>query len=197
LGDIYYLYARRTNLGPIRKDVSACWDLAPHDISIFNYFLDSTPQWVSATGSSFLRKDCMDAAFIVLGYANGVLGNIHVSWADPNKVREVVVVGSEQRVVFNDISPQQKVTIYKKGIAASSLPFLSYGDYQFSLRDGDIYSPSFVSVEPLKKQLMHFIECAQDHKQPMTDGAAGGNVVKVLEAIDVSARENGRPISLS
>ncbi|NPV87520.1 MAG: Gfo/Idh/MocA family oxidoreductase [Anaerolineae bacterium] len=196
LGDIYYLYARRTNLGPIRNDVNACWDLAPHDISIFNFFMDATPQWVSATGAGFLRKDCIDAAFIVLGYPNGILGNIHVSWADPNKVREVVVVGSEQRVLFNDISPQQKVTIYKKGIAASSLPFLSYGDYQFSLRDGDIYSPSFVSVEPLKKQLIHFIECVQKREKPLPDGKSGVNVVKVLEAVDASIKENGKPISL-
>ena len=90
-GRVYYLHATRTNLGPIRADVNAVWDLAPHDISIFNYLLDEQPQWASAIGSRALGNTREDVAFITLGYANDVIGNIHVSWADPNKVREVVV----------------------------------------------------------------------------------------------------------
>ena len=99
-GRVYYLHSTRTNLGPIRHDVSAVWDLAPHDISIFNYVLGEAPLWTSAIGSRVLGNVREDVAFITLGYANDVIANIHVSWADPNKVRKVVAVGSLQRVVF-------------------------------------------------------------------------------------------------
>src|SRR5437879_11428181 len=85
-GRVYYLYASRTNLGPIRHDVNALWALAPHDISIFNYLLDSTPEWVSAVGNKVLRNAREDVGFVTLGYPNNIVGHIHVSWADPNKV---------------------------------------------------------------------------------------------------------------
>jgi predicted dehydrogenase len=196
IGKIHYLYSSRTNLGPIRNDVNAIWDLAPHDISIFNYLLDSSPDWVSVVGSAFLVPNKVDVGFLAVHYPNNIIGNIHVSWADPNKVRETVVVGSEQRMVFNDLSAQ-KVTIYKKGIAASSMPFLSYGDYQFALRDGDILSPCLAPSEPLKKQVLHFIDCIINHKIPLTDGTSGINVVKVLEAADASIKLNGAPIKIN
>jgi predicted dehydrogenase len=195
VGKIYYMYARRTNLGPIRDDVNAVWDLAPHDISIFNYFMGDKPEWVSAVGTAF-RGKCVDAGFIVLNYPNGKVANIHVSWADPHKVREVVVIGSEQRVVFNDMVSQEKVTIYKKGIPASSLPDFNYVDYQFSLRDGDIVCPTISYGEPLKNQVLHFIECIQEGKHPITDGRSGENVIKVLEAIDESMTLNGTPVKV-
>lgn len=195
VGKIYYMYARRTNLGPIREDVNAVWDLAPHDISIFNYFMGDKPEWVSAVGSAFRGKS-VDAGFIVLNYPNGKVANIHVSWADPHKVREVVVIGSEQRVVFNDMVSQEKVTIYKKGIPASSLPNFNYVDYQFSLRDGDIVCPTITYGEPLKSQVFHFIECVQKGKHPLTDGKSGEDVIKVLEAIDLSMSQNGTPVKV-
>ncbi len=198
LGEIYYLYARRTNLGPIRQDVNAAWDLAPHDIAIFNHLLGEVPEWVSAVGANFLREGKVDVSFIVLGYPGGKLGNIHVSWADPHKVREVVVIGSEQRVVFNDTVPQQMVTIYKKGITASSLSNLSYADYQqIALRDGDIISPCLNIKEPLRNQVTHFFECIQDGHRPLSDGLSGLQVVKILEAVDASMKLQGVPVKIN
>src|SRR5690606_8917086 len=115
LGRLYYGYARRTNLGPIRHDVNALWDLAPHDISIFNHLFGGVPESVSALGSTVLgRPHVEDVGFIVLQYPNGVLAQIHVSWADPNKERELVVVTSKKRLVFNDLSPQEQVRIFEK-----------------------------------------------------------------------------------
>ncbi|NMB55067.1 MAG: Gfo/Idh/MocA family oxidoreductase [Leptolinea sp.] len=194
VGKVYYMYARRTNLGPIRDDINAVWDLAPHDISIFNYFMEDKPEWVSAVGSAF-RGNGVDAGFIVLNYPNGKVANIHVSWADPHKVREVVVIGSEQRVVFNDMVSQEKVTIYKKGIPASSIPH-NYVDYQFSLRDGDIVCPTITYGEPLKNQVIHFLECVCNGKEPMTSSKSGEDVIKVLEAIDKSMSKNGVPVKV-
>jgi len=197
LGQIYYLYARRTNLGPIRKDVNALWDLAPHDVSIFNYLLDSTPEWVNAIGAKVLRNSREDVGFITLGYPNGILGHIHVSWADPNKVREVVVVGSRKRVFFNDLDNLERVRIFEKGVAPTPSEAPGYGEYPFLMRDGDIISPKIEISEPLKNQARHFLTCVKENRQPLTGGKEGLDVVRILEAANQSLALRGAPITLA
>jgi len=197
VGRVYYLYASRTNLGPIRHDVNALWDLAPHDISIFNYLLDSKPDWVSAVGTKVLRNAREDVGFVTLGYPNGIVGHIHVSWADPNKVREVVVVGSDRRVVFNDLNPLEQVRVFEKGVfAPSDTEAETYGEHQFLIRDGSIISPRIEVSEPLKNQCNHFLETVTLGIRPLTDGEAGMAVVQVMEAIDRSIARNGEPVKL-
>jgi predicted dehydrogenase len=196
VGRIYYLYARRTNLGPIRHDVNALWDLAPHDVSIFNYLLDSVPRWVSAVGAKVLRNSREDVGFISLGYPDDVLGHIHVSWADPNKVREVVVVGSDKRIVFNDLSALERVRVFKKGITPVLPEASSYGEYHFLMRDGDIISPRVEISEPLKNQCSHFLECITQGSCPLTDGRDGLEVVRVMAAVDRSLDHKGAPVEV-
>jgi predicted dehydrogenase len=196
LGHLRYLYSRRTNLGPIRQDVNAIWDLAPHDVSIFNYLLDSEPQWVSAVGIKILQNSREDVGFISLGYPGGIVGNIHVSWADPNKVRELVVVGSEKRVAFDDINVTERVKVFEKGVTAKQSEASSYGEYHFLMRDGDIVSPKVEVSEPLKNQCRHFLDCINQVKRPLTDGLAGLAVVRVMAAIDRSLEQNGVPVSV-
>jgi predicted dehydrogenase len=196
-GQVYYLYSRRTNLGPIRHDVNAIWDLAPHDVSIFNYFLDKKPIWVSATAGKLLQHCCEDFGFISLGYEDGTIGHIHVSWADPNKVREVVVVGSDKRIVFDDIKTMEQVRVYEKGIIPSEAEAPSFGEYRFLIRDGDIISPKVEVSEPLKNQCRHFLECVIQGKHPLTDAQAGLEVVQVMAAIDRSVELNGAPVSVN
>jgi predicted dehydrogenase len=191
---IYYLYAQRTNLGPIRRDVNAMWDLAPHDVSIFNYWLDSVPEWVSAVGVKALRNGHEDVGFASLGFQNGIVGHIHVSWADPNKVREIVVVGSERRIVFDDLNTQERVRVYEKGVTPASPEAPSYGEYHFLIRDGDIISPWVEVNEPLKAQCNHFVECVIHGHRPLTGGQAGLDVVRVMEAINRSIEVNGAPV---
>jgi predicted dehydrogenase len=198
LGEIYYLYARRTNLGPIRHDVNVIWDLATHDVSIFNHLLGQRPLWVSAVGSRVLHNSREDVGFIVLGYPNNALGHIHVSWAEPNKVREIVVVGSDKRIVFNDLDPLEQVRIFEKGIAPSedhSEPS-SYGEYHFSIRDGDIISPKTEISEPLKNECRHFLECVLKGQAPLSDGRNGLEVVQIIEATNRSILANGAPVEL-
>ncbi|MBI2599489.1 Gfo/Idh/MocA family oxidoreductase, partial [Candidatus Daviesbacteria bacterium] len=88
-GKIYYIYSTRVNLGQIRGDVNALWNLAPHDISIFNFILDEKPEQVMAAGASFLQKDIEDVVFVMLRYPNNILAEIHLSWLDPAKERKV------------------------------------------------------------------------------------------------------------
>jgi predicted dehydrogenase len=197
LGRIYYLYARRTNLGPIREDVNALWDLAPHDVSIFNYFLDSTPEWVSAVGAKVLHNSREDVGFISLGYRGGIIGHIHVSWADPHKVREVVVVGSDERVVFNDLDSVERVRVFEKGVTPVESDASSYGDHHLRMRDGDIISPRIDVSEPLRNECAHFLECVSEGKQPLSDGRSGLDVVRTMEAISRSVAQKGAPLELA
>jgi len=196
VGRVYYLYARRTNLGPIRRDVNALWDLAPHDVSIFNYLLDSIPEWVSAVGAKVLKNCREDVGFISLGYRDGIVGHIHVSWAEPNKVREVVVVGSDKRIVFDDLNPLERVRVFDKGVMPVAAEPTSYGEYQFLMRDGDITSPRVEVSEPLRNQCSHFLECIDRGSQPLTNGRTGRDVVRVMEAIDRSIDRKGAPVEV-
>lgn len=196
-GRVYYLHSTRTNLGPIRDDVNAIWDLAPHDISIFSYLLDEQPQWVSAIGSRALGNRHEDVAFITLGYANDVIGNIHVSWADPNKVREVVVVGSRQRLVFDDLNSLERVRVYEKGVSVGETHAGSFGEFKLLMRDGDIISPKIELNEPLKAQLTDFVQSVTTHRKPVSDSSTGKHVVETLKAIDASIRERGKAVEVA
>jgi predicted dehydrogenase len=195
-GRVYYAYARRTNLGPIRRDVNALWDLAPHDIAIFNYLLDSVPQWVSAVGGRVLRNCREDVGFITLGYPDNILGHIQVSWADPNKAREVVIVRSDRRIVFNDLNGSEQVRVFEKGVSAIEPEPLNYGESRFQIRDGDIISPRVEPSEPLKNQCRHFLECVLQGKRPITGGPEGRDVVQVLEAVNRSIERNGQQVEI-
>jgi predicted dehydrogenase len=195
-GEIYYLYSSRTNLGPIRQDVNALWDLAPHDISIFNYLLDRTPRWVSAVGVNVLKNQREDVGFISLGYDDNIVGHIHVSWADPNKVRELVVVGSKRRLVFDDLNAMERVKIFEKGVSRVQPEAATFGEYQYQIRDGDILSPHVEASEPLKNQCRHFVDCIVEDRHPQTDGWAGLEVVRVMVAIDRSIQQHGAPIAV-
>ena len=194
IGRVYYAYSRRTSLGPIRHDVNAIWDLAAHDVAIFNYLLGAQPEWVSGVGAKVLQNSREDVGFISLGYPEGLVGHIHVSWADPNKVREVVIVGSDKRVVFNDLDPIERVRVFDKGVKAVHVDEpIGYGE-TFQMRDGDITSPALPILEPLKHQVGHFIHGVRRGEQPYTDARQGRAVVEVMEAIERSIAHFGVPV---
>jgi predicted dehydrogenase len=208
LGKVYYMYARRTSLGPVRSDVDAPWDLASHDVSIFNYLLGVEPEWVSAIGSRVLGQNLADVGFISIGYPRqaqheslpqdrrGVVAHIHVSWADPNKTRELVVVGSEKQVVFNDLNHLERIRVFSRSVAKVTPENPSYGEFMFQLRDGDIVSPLIEASEPLKNECSHFVDCVRTGATPITGGTEGRTVVRVMEAIDESIVSRGIPVFL-
>ena len=190
LGNVYYLLFNRTHLGPIRDDVSALWDLAPHDISIASFVLGSLPIGVSAVAKAFLRNDRADVAFVTLYFPGGVIANLHVSWIDSNKERRVVVVGSEKRVVFDDLNNLEQIRIFEKGASTEKL-VTDFGEFKLLLRDGDIISPRIDVSEPLRNMCTHFIDCINTREKPLTDGKAGADVVRVMEAIEESLDRKG------
>ena len=195
-GRPYYLHATRTNLGPIRHDVNAVWDLAPHDNAIFNYLLDEEPRWASAIGTRVLRTNRDDIAFATLGYDNDVVGNIHVSWADPNKVREVVAVGSRRRVVFNDLNDVERVRVFERGVSVGDAVADSYGEFKLLVRDGDIISPKIEPGEPLKTQCQDFLDAIVGGQPPLAQGRFGLGVVRTLVAIEASMRARGAAVEV-
>jgi len=196
IGDLHYLYSRRTNLGPIRHDVNALWDLAPHDISIFNYLLDAAPAWVSAVGAKPLENGNADVGFVTIGYEDGTVAHLHVSWVDPFKVREVVVVGSQQRIVFDDLNMSEPVRVYEKGVTPLPGETDAYEGFSYVIRDGDIVSPKIDAKEPLKAQVICFFESIALGSRPSSDGLVGLSVVEVMRAIDRSLEMGGAPVQV-
>lgn len=195
-GQVYYLHATRTNLGPIRQDVNAVWDLAPHDIAIFNYLLDEEPLWASAIGTRVLRTSRDDIAFATLGYRNNVVANLHVSWADPNKVREVVAVGSRRRVVFNDLNDAERVRYYERGVSVGDAIADSFGEFKLLVRDGDIVSPKVEPSEPLKNQCADFVDAIVHGRTPVANGAAAASITRTLVAIEASMQARGAAVEV-
>lgn len=198
LGQIYYIYSSRLNLGRVRQDVNALWNFAPHDISIVLHLLDMVPAQVNARGFSFIQPGIEDVVFVTLNFPNGTGVNIHLSWLDPRKMRLMTVVGSEKMVIYDDVSADAKIQIYDKGVtkqpADQSLgDFKSFGEFQLLLRAGDVLIPKVDFVEPLKLECQHFVDCINSGDQPISDGREGWRVVQVLEAAQRSIENEGRP----
>ncbi len=198
LGEIYYVMAQRLNLGRVRQDVNALWNLAPHDISIILYWLDEEPVEVSATGLSFLQEGIEDVVFANLQFPSGKDAHIHVSWLDPKKTRQMVIVGSKKMLVYDDVSTDAKIVIYDKGIdkedIGRKLPDVeNYAQFQLRHRSGDVIIPKLDFKEPLKVECQHFLDCIADGSTPVTDGANGLQVVRVLERIQQSLEASRWP----
>jgi len=197
LGDIYYLHFSRTGLGPIRKDTNAMWDLAPHDISMLLYLTGEMPLDVSARGRSYLQKGIEDVVFLTPTIPNNILASIHVSWLDPYKLRKLTVVGSEKMAVFDDVDKTETLRILDKGVQRfGERSYADYGEFQLSVRDGNILIPKIEMTEPLKNQCLHFLECIEERKEPLTNGEEGLKVVKILEAAQESLGNNGKVVAV-
>lgn len=200
LGKVYYIASRRLNLGIVRSDINALWNLAPHDISILIYLLGVMPESVRAWGSAFIQDGIEDVVFFHLHFPGNIAAHVQVSWLDPHKIRETVIVGSKKMIVYDDIDNEGKIRIYDKGvdkIEKNNYPNEVYADYQLRLRSGDLLIPKIDSYEPLKKECQHFIDCIKGNKKPLTDGENGLRVVRVLDAAQRSLKNNGAVVYIN
>ena len=188
LGNIHYIYSNRLNLGQLRADENALWSLGAHDVSVVLHLADEEPNEVEARGESYMRAGIEDVVFGFLRFPSGLAAHLHLSWLDPHKERRFTVVGSRRMATFDDMELERKVTVYDKGFDESAG---SYGEY--ITRSGDIWSPRIPNREPLRLECEHFISCLRDGTRPRSDGEAGLQVVRVLEALqdrlDASRRE--------
>lgn len=193
LGDIYYIYTKRLNLGVVRTDENALWSLAPHDVSILIHLMGRPPEAVSAHGGAYLSRRVQDVAFMTLYFSDGRMGEVHVSWLDPNKERKTVVVGSKKMLVFDDMEATEKIRIYDKGAQVKAAEDFARS---ISIRHGDIHIPLVKTEEPLMVEVRHFIDCVAKRTRPASDVAQGREVVRVLTAGDESMRNGGKIIRL-
>ncbi len=220
LGDVHYLYSRRLNLGQIRQDINVVWNLAPHDISIMGFLLDARPNRVSCAGYAYIQNGVEDVAFITLEYPPATptgtsrSAHIHVSWLDPHKVREVVVVGTRQMIVYDDVDADRVIQVYDKGVDRVPVPESTpgtpgghattdpreraetYGEFKLLLRWGDLHIPRLRLGEPLRNEMAHYVHCVATGARPITDAVNGWEVVRVLEACDASLRARGAPVEI-
>jgi predicted dehydrogenase len=194
LGRVYYLYASRVNLGKVREVENALWSFAPHDVSIILHLLEKDPVRVTATGSAYLQPGIEDVAFTTLHFGDGTMAHIHVSWLDPHKSRQVVVVGSKKMAVFDDMQAAEKIRLYDKGVYTREV-YETYGEY-LSIRTGDILIPQVKSTEPLVEECRHFLHCIEKRERPLTDGVEGMRVLRILEAAQKSLEAGGAPVNL-
>ncbi|MBI4718569.1 MAG: Gfo/Idh/MocA family oxidoreductase [Planctomycetes bacterium] len=190
LGGIRYLDAVRTNLGPVRGDVNALYDLGTHDITIFNYLLGSLPVEVSALGRCISQPDIEDVCFATLRYPDGTLGHIHVSWMNPRKVRTLTAIGERKMAHWDDIDPENTLRIYDKGF--DEPPYYdSFGQFHYLLRNADVHLPAIRPSEPLVNQAEAFLDWVLTGKVAGPTAEDGCNVARILEAATMSMRSGG------
>ncbi|MBN1476635.1 Gfo/Idh/MocA family oxidoreductase [Candidatus Sumerlaeota bacterium] len=195
LGKIYYVASRRLNLGLLQRDINVIQDLAPHDISILNHILDQDPIAVSASGSAHHQEGVEDVATMTVEYAGKLQAFLHSSWLDPKKVREMVFVGEEKMLVYDDVEPQEKIRIHDKRVVRPP-HYDTFAEFQFSYHYGDVHTPWLRGGEPLRTECKHFIDCIRSGETPLSSGEHGLRVIRVLEAANASMRNCGARVEL-
>jgi predicted dehydrogenase len=188
LGNLYYYDSTRVNLGLFQHDINVLWDLAPHDLSIMDHLITSSPEAIVATGQTHLNGH-EDIAFMTLYFPQNVIAHINVNWLSPVKVRTTLIGGEKRMLVWNDLEADEKVRVYDKGVDITSRE----GVYEqlVNYRTGDMWAPQLEQIEALRKELTYFVECIVQGQQPFNDGNAGLRVVRMLEAASESLKERG------
>jgi predicted dehydrogenase len=196
IGDIRYISARRLNLGLFQKDINVAWDLAPHDISIILYIMQELPHSINCRGAAHITPGIEDVTSMSLQFSKERSAIIHSSWHDPRKVREMTIVGSKRMIVYDDIAAQEKIKIFDARVERPP-HYDTFAEFQYAYHYGDIHSPYVKQDEPLKTECQHFLDSIRNGSLPITNGAAGMEVVQILEASTESLKLKGAPVSLT
>ena len=196
VGDLIYYDSTRVNLGLFQQDVDVIWDLAPHDIPIMDYLMPFKKMAVSATGSDYFGTSMTSKSLLTIFMAHNVVAHINVSWVSPVKIRQTLIGGTAKMILYDDTEPSEKVKIYDKGV---ELDYTKEDLYriQVQYRVGDMYAPKLEDHEALALEVQHFAECINQGHEPLTNGHAGLEVVKVLTAAQKSLRLNGAPVEIT
>ncbi|MEO0824288.1 MAG: Gfo/Idh/MocA family oxidoreductase [Cyanobacteria bacterium J06635_15] len=200
LGNLRYGYATRSNLGPVRLDVDALWDLAIHDIAIFNHWLGQMPCRVEAKGQAWLQPQVnqpphfanglADLVWLTLTYANRFQAHIHLCWLNPDKQRRLGIVGDRGTLIFDEINTESPLTLQQGQFERQGQWFVPVG-----LETEAIALPK---AEPLKQVCEHFVTCVQQQTpSTVSSGEVGADLVRILEALSCSLAQGGTPIDLS
>ena len=187
LGRLLHLTSERLNLGVIRSEENALWSLAPHDISVILYLLGEEPVEVAAHGAAYLQPGIEDVCYLIMRFASGALGHVHVSWLDPIKTRRLGVVGEHKMAVYDDMQEEKLVLLDQRAERVNE---------RFRPVHGGAEAVMIDNQEPLRRMAETFIESVRTGAAPMSDGLDGLRVVRVLEAAQRSMKQGGRPVSI-
>jgi predicted dehydrogenase len=187
LGEIYYIYGNRLNLGKLRADENALWSLGAHDVSVVLTLAGEEPSEAVAHGESYVRPGVEDVVFAYLRFPSGLAAHLHLSWLDPHKERRFTVVGANKMATFDDMAVDSKITVYDKGFDEDPQ---GYGEWV--LRNRETYSPQLPAVEPLRVECQEFLDSIEQGRAPRSDGASGLRVVRVLEQLQNSLNQSRR-----
>jgi predicted dehydrogenase len=190
LGELYYFDSVRVNLGVFQHDADVLWDLAPHDLSILTHLIPLPPTYVSAVGVDHVGTGYADMAYLTVYFEDSFLAHVHANWLSPVKVRQILIGGDRRMLVYDDTEPSEKVRVYDSGIKVTTQEgiYARLVDY----RTGDMWAPKLELREALSTECAHFVDCVRFKKKPLSGGAAGLLVVKLLEAASESLAARGR-----
>jgi predicted dehydrogenase len=172
LGDVLCVYGNRQNLGIVRENENALWSLGVHDLSVILYLLDEDPELATAQGSWSIHDGVEDVVFCFLRFPSTRIAHMHLSWLDPHKMRKMTVVGREKMVVFDDMEPERKVTVYEKKVDPTGVAV-----------SGDIQIPKVSNAEPLRLECEFFLELIDGKHDKTKVARDGARVVRALEML--------------
>ncbi len=196
IGEIYYFDSVRVNLGLFQNDVNVIWDLAPHDLSIMKYIIDKKPVSVSANGVSHVRNNQENIAYLSVSYEDTTIAHFHINWLSPIKVRQILIGGSEKMIVYNDMENTEKIKVYDSGVELNTGDKDILYDTLVQYRTGDMFAPKLDQTEALKTECSHFVDCIHKGETPISDGVFGLEIVRILEAAQLSMKQKGKNIKL-
>lgn len=200
LGELLYFDSVRINLGLFQRDINVVWDLAPHDLAIMDFIIERQPLALTATGSCHIERGIQNIAYVMLRFPEEFIAHFHFNWLSPVKIRRTLIAGSSKMVLYDDIEPTEKVRVYDKGVTTNR----SVGEVDretayktlVSYRTGDVWVPKLDSTEALSYVCQEFLDAIKEGRPPLTDGASGLRVVRLLEAAQQSINQGGRLIEL-
>jgi len=200
LGELLYFDSVRINLGLFQRDINVVWDLAPHDLSIMDYLVARQPVALTATGSCHVEAGIENIAYVMLRFRDSFIAHFHFNWLSPVKIRRTLIAGSRKMIVYDDIEPTEKVRVYDKGVTTNRIESDTDKEAAYqtlvSYRTGDVWVPKLDSTEALTHVCAEFLEAIAQARAPLTDGAAGLRVVRLLEAAQESINQGGKLIEL-
>lgn len=196
LGRILYFDAVRINLGLFQPDSNVIWDLSPHDLAILDYVLGFEPRWVAALGACHYKDGVENMAYITVGFDESVVAHLHVNWVSPIKVRRIMIAGSKKMVVYDDTEPSEKIKLYDAGMGVSHLDREGAPSMLVEYRTGDVLAPHLDGTEALSRVTQSFEIACRTGIPPLTDGAAGSRVVRLIEAAQRSLQAQGSKVML-
>lgn len=194
LGDLYYFDSVRINLGLIQRDVNVLWDLAPHDVAILGYLVNEPPVSVCANGACHTGNGIEDIAYLTVYFNSGLIAHFHNNWIAPAKIRTILVGGSKKMILYDDMEASEKIKVYDKGIEVASTE--AAHNALISYRLGDMWAPRLEQTEALRLVASEFVDSIESGRRPVTDGISGLNVVRILEASEMSIKRRGKEVKL-